>query len=663
MLAAKLSFEVSTRGREVEQHSRSRRSTFLLFFLSSSVLLWPTLSGVASPGVNKLTTSGGEGGGIQSAGYSQTGDIVVEDIFGRRLNESGLVLVDWEGYLANPAIKFFVIPPANSAFPATAQLSANDPRMYFDLPSQVGPIGPTKTIAFQSASSRVPVLISNFPDRDTLDSDHLLSIQFTDASTAQTTLTVTVHEIDQDKAVAAPFEVTIDFSRDQTGFFSDAQKRAIVQQGANDWAYFVDNMNLDTVPSGAETTFIWNPDGFVSGSFVTNASPYTGFLLYAYGIHSAALRSGGEPSSAGGFQSSGGVGLPLKRSGGVEIETQGNFNTLGWFLTTGDDDWWRSSNLGSEQNDLYSISHHEMGHSIIFNPAQPLFAGFKNAGAVQDPAILAYHGSYPRIDAADHLAGEVDNASRRGAFGNEYFGDVPSGRWLITKLDVLVAQAIGYKIRKTSAFVPLSIANTSLPIGYASAPYAANLQAGGGIPFYNWTIDSGALPPGLALNSFTGAISGIPNTVGTFSFNARVRDYAEGGTGVAVPLNITISVPSNFYTLAPCRVADTRDPNGPYGGPALVAGTERVFAIAGQCGIPLSAKAVSLNVTVTQPTGPGHIILYPGGTAPQLSSAINYRPGQTRANNAIVPLGVGGTLAVQSAASTHFIIDVNGYFE
>jgi hypothetical protein len=45
---------------------------------------------------------------------------------------------------------------------------------------------------------------------------------------------------------------------------------------------------------------------------------------------------------------------------------------------------------------------------------------------------------------------------------------------------------------------------------------------------------------------------------------------------------------------------------------------------------------------------------------------VNFRPGQTRANNAIVLLGVGGTLAVsngQPAGTTEFIIDVTGYFE
>jgi hypothetical protein len=473
-------------------------------------------------------------------GYSQLSEIVVQDIFGRRLNDYGLVLVDWEGYLANPAIKFFVIPPQNALFPASAVLTAGNDRLYFDLPSQAGAAGPAKTITFSDASVRVPVYISNFPDRDTLDDDHLLNLRFTAADGQQTSLALNVHEIDQDQDGTGPYSVTVDFSRDQTAFFADPQKIAIIQEAAADWAYFVDDMNLDQVPGGAETTWIWDPTGFLTGSYTTNTDPYTGYLLYAYGIHSSELRSGGEPSLAGGFQSSGGVNLPLKRSGGFENETAGNYNMLGWFLTTGDDDWWVSGNLGNEQNDLFSICHHEMGHAFIFNPAQPNFDRFKRLGYVQDPAVLAYHGSYPRIDPYDHLNGEIDDASRKGAFGYEYFGDVPRRRWLITKLDILVAQAIGYSIRQTSAFVPLSITSASLAQGMAGQPYMDTLQAAGGIPFYNWTIDSGALPDGLSLDSFTGIISGTPSTPGTFSFTARLRQYVEGAAGVTADFSMTI---------------------------------------------------------------------------------------------------------------------------
>jgi hypothetical protein len=64
------------------------------------------------------------------------------------------------------------------------------------------------------------------------------------------------------------------------------------------------------------------------------------------------LRSGGEPSWQGGFQQSGKVLLPIRRSGGLEIETAGNYNALGWSLHIADGDWWRASNLSQEPNGL-----------------------------------------------------------------------------------------------------------------------------------------------------------------------------------------------------------------------------------------------------------------------------------------------------------------------
>jgi hypothetical protein len=123
--------------------------------------------------------------------------------------------------------------------------------------------------------------------------------------------------------------------------------------------------------------------------------------------------------------------------------------------------------------------------------------------------------------------------------------------------------------------------------------------------------------------------------------------------------------PGNYFALTPCRVLDTRNPNGPYGGPALVAGQVRSFALAGPCGIPASARSVSVNVAVTQPTSSGHLVLYPGGTLP-LGSSINYSAGQTRANNAVVGLAATGQLSIrcgQASGTTHAILDVTGYFE
>jgi hypothetical protein len=58
--------------------------------------------------------------------------------------------------------------------------------------------------------------------------------------------------------------------------------------------------------------------------------------------------------------------------------------------------------------------------------------------------------------------------------------------------------------------------------------------------------------------------------------------------------------------------------------------------------------------------------LFPGGTSAPQTSTIDYRAGQTRANNAIVLLGAGGDFRVlcsQPSGTVQFIVDVTGYFE
>jgi photosystem II stability/assembly factor-like uncharacterized protein len=124
--------------------------------------------------------------------------------------------------------------------------------------------------------------------------------------------------------------------------------------------------------------------------------------------------------------------------------------------------------------------------------------------------------------------------------------------------------------------------------------------------------------------------------------------------------------PTAFFTVTPCRVIDTREADGPLAGPALAAGNTRTFAVAGQCQIPLTAKSISANLTVTQPSAGGHLTVWPAGDPLPPVSSINYRPGQTRANNGILALNPAGELSVVSAqpsGSVQFILDVNGYFE
>jgi uncharacterized repeat protein (TIGR01451 family) len=138
-------------------------------------------------------------------------------------------------------------------------------------------------------------------------------------------------------------------------------------------------------------------------------------------------------------------------------------------------------------------------------------------------------------------------------------------------------------------------------------------------------------------------------------------------SGVSDPTAfVVVSPPIDFYTLTPCRLIDTRGATGTFGGPPLAPGADRVFPLFDRCGIPPTARALSVNLTVTQPTAPGSLVLYAAGTPQPAIPSIYYASGQTQANNAVVSLNGLGELAVrcsQASGTAHFILDVNGYFE
>jgi hypothetical protein len=122
----------------------------------------------------------------------------------------------------------------------------------------------------------------------------------------------------------------------------------------------------------------------------------------------------------------------------------------------------------------------------------------------------------------------------------------------------------------------------------------------------------------------------------------------------------------NFFTLAPCRLLDTRDPDGPLGGPALSAGAARTFDVRGVCKIPPTAGAIAVNVTATGSTGQGHFRFWAAGEPMPATSTVNFTAALTRANNAVLRLGAGGSFSVfcgMPTGAAHLVVDVTGYYE
>ena len=118
-----------------------------------------------------------------------------------------------------------------------------------------------------------------------------------------------------------------------------------------------------------------------------------------------------------------------------------------------------------------------------------------------------------------------------------------------------------------------------------------------------------------------------------------------------------------LYPVAPCRVADTRNANGPFGGPEMGTGSTRSFAIpASGCSVPSTAAAYSLNVTVVPDGALSYLSAWPTGSAQPFVSTLNSFDGAVVANAAIVPAGTNGAISIYTTNPTHVILDINGYF-
>lgn len=88
---------------------------------------------------------------------------------------------------------------------------------------------------------------------------------------------------------------------------------------------------------------------------------------------------------------------------------------------------------------------------------------------------------------------------------------------------------------------PLSIGGPSALSAVKGILFTNTLTATGGTPPYTWSVASGALPSGIALNQTTGALSGAPAASGSFSATVQVTD-SKSQTAQKV-LTFTVTLP------------------------------------------------------------------------------------------------------------------------
>lgn len=136
------------------------------------------------------------------------------------------------------------------------------------------------------------------------------------------------------------------------------------------------------------------------------------------------------------------------------------------------------------------------------------------------------------------------------------------------------------------------------------------------------------------------------------------------GVGLDVSFSQAQSA-SNFVSMPPCRVMDTRDPSygASFGPPSLPAQTSRDFPIpSSTCGIPAGALAYSFNVTAVPHGSLPWLKMWPTGQAQPQVSTLNSYDGKVVANAAIVPAGTNGAVSIYVEGNADVIVDINGYF-
>ena len=172
-------------------------------------------------------------------------------------------------------------------------------------------------------------------------------------------------------------------------------------------------------------------------------------------------------------------------------------------------------------------------------------------------------------------------------------------------------------------------------------PTASNLNFAAGETVANLAIVNVGTGGQITLANASGSVHTIVDVVG----------YFDGVAG------------DRYNALDPTRLLDSRTAIGGWNA-KLAAGTTQTLAVRGAGGVPNTADAVIVNLTVTNGTTNSFLTAFPAGDTPPVASNLNCVAGQTKANLAIVKIGAAGAIALRNdAGAVDVIADVLGYFD
>ena len=511
---------------------------------------------------------------------AQAADVRLYDIHDRLVNRDGVTLNDWDGYVANPAYRLRIYGPETSVkedYPISVRLFTKDSMVQFSGPNAVANASGSETlITLDAPDTPTDVELIAWPDRDSKSSRSELIVVSRNQKSEDTQQRLPLIILDRDNAPTAPqpivratrsypflqapsqadtvpptpfataatalqtpanFNILLDLSNDESGFFDDAVATATARQALDDWAYFIDRMDFDPVEIGEERTprvgftgnfSSWESEATIVGSF-KNQQPFKDLLVYLTASRTPSSRRAGTGVAQDQRQKKGYQSHQLPRSAHILL----GLSHPGFDPTLDDHRWFASTarSVSSNPKDLYSYVCHEMGHALGIDAGHSQAAAWAKSGKVTSLLLEYYLGRQASISPELHLVAgasetaEIDPVSGMPGFGGGEgrFGVAP--RWLITKLDLQLLRALGYPLRAW-AVQPVVIKDAKFEPLSANKAFEFTFKATGGVNLYDWRVQAGSLPPGLSLNRSTGSLSGTPSQTGIYRFVISAKDGA-----------------------------------------------------------------------------------------------------------------------------------------
>jgi hypothetical protein len=286
-------------------------------------------------------------------------------------------------------------------------------------------------------------------------------------------------------------------------------------------------------------------------------------------------------------------------------------------------------------------------------------------GVAQDPQVpnQAWDGNQGSIGAA----GWVTRISRLQTDGTTYVPIAP-----VRVLDTRAGIGLSGMFTSSNARSWPVTGVGSIPADAVAVTGNLTVTGQGSNGFVSVTVTSTNNPPSSTIN-FPKGVTRANNVTTALSPAGRLSALFKGASGKKAHLLFDVTgyfladnTGAKFTPVTPFRALDTRTNTGLTG--KFVANSARTLQITNALGpIPVTATAITGNLTVVGPTVAGFASVTKDPTNSPTTSTINFPKGSTRANGVFAPLTSGGALSIvyrtSAGGTTHILLDVTGYFD